>query len=191
VTGPVDAIGFHIGIVVRDADAAAATYHRLFGGTYGAWDLTKAAPGPTNPTLGESLLHVVYGRFAGMTIEFIEVVEGRGIHAKWLEDHGEGIHHLGFWVPDLADATRTALEQGATLTSAVIDPTMATVCPLTPDDVALALRPGAVHLNLGVAAFELEFLSSSTVDTLAAVFGDRLTEIVDLPPWAGTGGDPA
>jgi NAD(P)-dependent dehydrogenase (short-subunit alcohol dehydrogenase family) len=56
---------------------------------------------------------------------------------------------------------------------------------------ALALRPGAVRLNLGVAAFELEFLSSSTVGTLAAVFGDRLTEIVDLPPWAGTGTDPA
>ena len=31
----------------------------------------------------------------------IQVVEGESVHSKFLEERGEGLHHLGFFVKDL------------------------------------------------------------------------------------------
>jgi Glyoxalase/Bleomycin resistance protein/Dioxygenase superfamily len=186
VTLPIEAMGFHVGMIVHDADAVAERYRRLLGGVFETWELAKSAPAAVDRGYEDSRLRVSYGRYAGMTIEIIQVLSGRGHYARWLERHGEGVQHLGFWVPDLADATRGALEQGAQLRSAKLDPDSlgsVTVSGLGPAQIAAAVLPGSVHVDYGVQAVELEFLGPSSVDTLAAVFGEDLEIVVDLPPW--------
>lgn len=181
------AAGFHVAFVVSDVDRRAAEYQRLLGGSFHSWEFVKAPPVDIDATLTDSHLRVAYGRFAGMTIELIQVLSGRGIHAAWFEEHGEGVHHLGFWVPELAPALAASLQCGATLISAKLDRDRVDwtdVDSQPPDHVAGCLLPGAIHIRYGVPSVELELLGPSTVAELHNRLGDQLHEIVDLPPWA-------
>jgi len=38
----------------------------------------------------------------GVVLELIETREGRTHHLEHIETRGAGLHHLGFWVRDLA-----------------------------------------------------------------------------------------
>lgn len=42
----------------------------------------------------------------------IEVTEGNTPHSDWIRDHGEGIQHLGVYVPDVLAAARKAIAAG-------------------------------------------------------------------------------
>lgn len=37
----------------------------------------------------------------GLQLEVIESLEGPNLYEEFLASHGEGIHHVGVWVPDL------------------------------------------------------------------------------------------
>jgi catechol 2,3-dioxygenase-like lactoylglutathione lyase family enzyme len=181
-----EALGFHVGMVVRDAKAVVDAYRDLFGGSFQMWAVPKAAPRQVDPSYQDSQLLIAYGRYAGMTIEVIQVLSGEGHYARWLERHGEGVQHLGFWVPDLAPAVERALEHGATLASATINPDSlgaVTVTGLSPSSIAGAILPGSVHMNYAQEATEIELLGPSSIETLRGMFGERLPEIVDLPAW--------
>jgi len=187
MTAPVEAMGFHIGMVVHDLEASAAHYTQVLGGTFQTWEFTKVAPKAVNPDLEDSNLLVSYGRMAGFTLEIIQVLEGRGLHARWLEDHGEGIQHLGFWVPDVARATEQALDRGAILTSASLDETAfasVTIRGLSPSAIGAAVLPGAAYVKCGDMPVEIEFLGPSVEAGLRRRLGGLFGTIVDPPPWA-------
>ena len=100
--GPV----MQVGIVVRDAKAAAAAWTSRF----------KLAPAhivdwpPPGSNLEESrTYHGKPGNFRmrlafvetpSVQLEFIEPLEGNNIYSDWLEVHGEGLHHILFHVSD-------------------------------------------------------------------------------------------
>jgi catechol 2,3-dioxygenase-like lactoylglutathione lyase family enzyme len=44
-------------------------------------------------------------------IELLDVLEGPSIYDGWLDRHGEGLHHLGFWVESLEKSV-AAMEAG-------------------------------------------------------------------------------
>ena len=186
MTLTIEAMGFHIGMVVRDADVVCDKYQRLLGGRFETWELTKRAPVAIDPDYEDSHLRISYGRFAGTTIEIIQVLSGLGHYGRWLERNGEGVQHLGFWVPDLADATRQAIEHGAVLRQARLDANAlgsVTVAGLGPSEIASALLPGSVHVDYGLSSVELEFIGPSSVKMLYDIFGEDVQAIVDLPPW--------
>ncbi|MBD0282722.1 MAG: VOC family protein [Thermoleophilaceae bacterium] len=92
-----------IGIVVYDLEAALERYSRLWG--LSPWRCWTYGP-ETVPDLG------LRGERAGYEIdialwgqhpqiELIEPVRGPSIYHEWLEEHGEGLHHIGIYVPDL------------------------------------------------------------------------------------------
>jgi hypothetical protein len=185
VTAPVSAIGYHIGFVVEDSAATAREYQALLGGTYELFESTKPPPGPLAPELEPSRLGICYGRFGGMTMEFIQVIEGRGIHARFLEEHGPGAHHVGFWVPDLAEALVTALDHGARLTSAAFSGDglgTVSLAAATPADLARAVS-GTLHFATLTNTIELELLGPTAVEALSTILGHRTDAILDLPPW--------
>ena len=187
MTFAIEAMGFHIGMVVHDADAAVESYRRLLGGTVGVGkSVPKAAPSAVDPSLEDTQLRIAYGRYAGMTIELIQVLSGKGHYARWLERHGEGVQHIGFWVPDLNRAVRSALECGATIASATINSSeigAATVTGLRPEVIASGILPGSVHMNYAIPTTEVELLGPSSIETLRNTLGDQIEQIVDLPPW--------
>jgi len=45
-------------------------------------------------------------------IELIEPLDDRNPYAKWLADHGPGLHHLGFYVDDVDTASETMERAG-------------------------------------------------------------------------------
>lgn len=49
---------------------------------------------------------------SGPQIEIIEPNSGPSIYTEWIEQHGYGLHHLGYYVPSLTDAASTLSAAG-------------------------------------------------------------------------------
>lgn len=45
-------------------------------------------------------------------IELLQPVRGPSIYHEWLERHGEGLHHLGFWVDSLDETISVMRRRG-------------------------------------------------------------------------------
>ena len=81
-----------IGIVVKDVEKYVKFYEKVFG----------VEPFPTvESAINSAKLKFVFFELDEVEIELIQVVEGESIHSRFLEERGEGIHHLGFFVKDL------------------------------------------------------------------------------------------
>ena len=99
----VDGELFQIAFVVRDLDAALARYTRVLGGapwrvfTFSAAIHREAAyrGGPTDFSVRLALNRT------SPQYELIEPERGPGIHQDWLDDRGEGFHHVGVIVESL------------------------------------------------------------------------------------------
>ena len=98
----------HLGFVVADADAMANAYTNLIGA-----ELRLMPPYKVHSMSGEEAeLRVYYGAIAGSVVEIIQPVSGDTPHAQWLAEHGDGVQHLGLYVPDVVAATKEMLEKG-------------------------------------------------------------------------------
>ena len=92
-----------VAMVVRDLEASVRSY----------WELLRVGPWTGYTLTPEFLKDMTYmgrpGSFSfrhalawkdGVQFELIEPLDGRSIFADHLERHGEGLHHLGIFVPD-------------------------------------------------------------------------------------------
>jgi methylmalonyl-CoA/ethylmalonyl-CoA epimerase len=96
--GPID----HVGIVVRSIDDALPRYEDLFG-------LQPAGPVITVAAQGVRLCFLPSGPAPAARLELVEPVDpGSGI-ARFLEQRGEGVHHVCFGSGNLS-ADLAALE---------------------------------------------------------------------------------
>jgi len=81
-----------IGIVVKDVEKYMKFYEKVFG----------VEPFPTVESVINSVkLKIVLFELSEMEIELIQVLEGESIHSRFVEERGEGLHHLGFFVKDI------------------------------------------------------------------------------------------
>ena len=86
-----------IGVVVDDIRSALKTYHDLLG--WGPWNVYElTAPRHHHTVLrGEPVEYsmVIAETHAGpVDFELIQPLEGPSIYKEWLEEHGEGVHHV-------------------------------------------------------------------------------------------------
>jgi len=91
----------HIGIVVRDIEASANAYADVFGVEVPKWNLTEPEEKAKTrykgePTQGQAKL--AFFKFQNTTIELIEPVGGPSTWKDFLEEKGEGVHHIAFKV---------------------------------------------------------------------------------------------
>ncbi len=99
-----------VGFVVRDTEATARYYEETFG--IGPWAILE---GDTVECTNRGRPVTIRGRIGlaqvgGVQFELIQILEGETIHLEFLQGHGEGLHHLGFFIRDL-DARLRACEQ--------------------------------------------------------------------------------
>ena len=88
--GPVD----HVGIAVRDLDAACARYRELLGAEV---EHHERLPGRG--------VEIAYLRLPGDTrIELIAPLDDQGTVARFLDKRGEGLHHICIRVEDVGAA---------------------------------------------------------------------------------------
>lgn len=100
-----------IAIVVRDIRPALERYHRALG--WGPWNVYEHVA----PKLHDTHLHgkpAEYSMIGAEThagpivVELLQPLEGDSIYKEWLEERGEGLHHIAVMrpTPEESDATK-------------------------------------------------------------------------------------
>jgi methylmalonyl-CoA epimerase len=92
----------HVAIAVADLDAAVAWYRAMFGATVAHRERIDS------DGVEEALLKV-----ADSYIQLLTPVRPDSPVARYLERHGEGLHHVGYRVADVAAALETMKAEGA------------------------------------------------------------------------------
>jgi methylmalonyl-CoA/ethylmalonyl-CoA epimerase len=175
-----DLKAFHIGVVVYDIDAAVEGYKRLLGSEH--WQIRSFGSG----------FRTAYGSGGGTTWELLEVKgEGSTQFHEFRDQHGEGIHHVGFWSQDIRASVKAALEEGAKLVWTTTDAEGRRVVQLqpaasvTPEHYS-GLNLGAI-VDPGFGGWRIEYVDSG--ETGPKFFKEWLQDeypdiIVTPPPWA-------
>jgi catechol 2,3-dioxygenase-like lactoylglutathione lyase family enzyme len=86
-----------IAVVVRDIDDALEKYHRALG--WGPWNVYEHKPPSLHDTYvrGEPVEYTMIGAEAhvgDIDVELLQPVDGPSIYKEWLDEHGEGLHHV-------------------------------------------------------------------------------------------------
>jgi methylmalonyl-CoA/ethylmalonyl-CoA epimerase len=101
-----------IGVVVENVDRAIAFYQSAFG--LGPFDVREMGA-PNVWDRGEEKpikARLAFADLGGVQLELIQILEGDSFHLEFLREHGEGIHHLGFFVPDFKAKVEKAKAMG-------------------------------------------------------------------------------
>jgi len=104
-----------IGIVCRDLESTMKTYTELLG--WGPWNVYEHK----GPTLHDTHLHGKPAKYSmlcaetmvgNMCFELIQPLEGHNIYSEWLEEHGEGFHHIALMkhTPEESDAFKEQMK---------------------------------------------------------------------------------
>ena len=88
----------HVGIAVRNLEDSVAFYESTFGLTVVARE-THEAQG-----VHEAMLVVAEGPSGGSYVQLLEPISPETPVGKFLERNGEGVHHIGYGVDDVAAA---------------------------------------------------------------------------------------
>lgn len=92
-----------VAIVVKDCDAMVRKYADEYG--IGPWTIYEFNPN----TVDNMILHdkpqgyamrLALANIGGVQWEIIEPKDDKSIYAKFLKEHGEGLHHVAFGVED-------------------------------------------------------------------------------------------
>ena len=102
----------HVGIAVRDLDAAVDLYTSLFGLTVTGRE-TNEAQG-----VREAMLYVAGGAAGSSYIQLLEPLGPDTPVGRFLASRGEGVHHIGYGVDDVAAALDALRDQSVRLVDA-------------------------------------------------------------------------
>jgi methylmalonyl-CoA/ethylmalonyl-CoA epimerase len=93
----------HIGIVVRDRDATIRHYKEFLGlksfFTYDVPPMPNYSFINGKPATFE--LRIGFASFGNTLLELLQPLDRVSPHFHFLEEHGEGLHHTGFIIPNL------------------------------------------------------------------------------------------
>ena len=101
-----------IGVVVEDIDRAIAFYESAFG--LGPWDIREVgAPNVWDRGQEKPIkARLAFTNVGQVEVELIQILEGDSLHLAFLREHGEGLHHLGFFVKDFQAKLEQAKAMG-------------------------------------------------------------------------------
>lgn len=91
-----------VAIVVKSVDDAVRFYSEVFG--VGPFELMEVNfPSATyHGEKGGYRGKRAFAKLGPVTLELIELMDGKTVHEDFLKEKGEGVHHLGFTVKDLS-----------------------------------------------------------------------------------------
>lgn len=104
-----------VGVVVKDIYETARNYWNLLGigpweirewGSHALFDRTYCG----KPAWGkEKIAHAYLGDFE---LELVSPWEGDSLYQDWIDEYGEGIHHLKFLCDDIDEVSNALIDQG-------------------------------------------------------------------------------
>jgi catechol 2,3-dioxygenase-like lactoylglutathione lyase family enzyme len=104
-----------VAIVVEDLEQVAEDYWNILG--IGPWAIYEWE----SPLVYDRTYHgrtvwakerIALAEVGDVQLELVQPVEGPSIYADWLNEHGEGLHHMNFLVDDVDEAVRVLADQG-------------------------------------------------------------------------------
>ena len=102
---------YHIGIAVHDIENGTRRFGELLG--IDRWvTFESALPSRYRGEAVTAGAKAAYGASGAMYVELVEPTGDRWTASAFLEQHGEGMYHLGYWVDDVPDAIRRAGDAG-------------------------------------------------------------------------------
>jgi methylmalonyl-CoA/ethylmalonyl-CoA epimerase len=94
----------HVGIAVRNIDETLQVFEKTLGLKH-----------EKTITLDERKLKIALLELGETKIELLEPMDKEGTIAKFLQNRGEGIHHIAFKVKDIEDMLQQLKSKGVTL----------------------------------------------------------------------------
>ena len=89
----------HIGVVVKSIDRVIEYYSPVFGiGPFDIYDFKPMKAWVRGQEVRPFELRIATADIGSAKMELIQVVRGKPPHRDFLEVHGEGLQHLGFYV---------------------------------------------------------------------------------------------
>ena len=186
---PSDLLAYHVGFVVRDLDAVAERYQRMLGIDHWRKHNLSAPRVSWDPRSTDAKLKIAFGRAAGQTFELIQVLEGRTPHLDFLEQHGEGIQHIGLWTADVRAAVEHAVAAGGRVTLARADAAGNLEVQLTPhspiSEIVRTLDSARLaYVDPGIGGVQLEFVGPAGGAGLREWMEQDFDRIIlPAPPW--------
>ncbi len=182
---------FHMGFVVRDLEATAARYGQLLDIARWHFRETDVLALPWDPATSDGHIRIAHGRTPGQTLELIQPDGGDTFASIFLREYGEGVQHLGFWVPDVRVAIQRALANGATLKHANFErgSGYAQLSAGSSTDAIMSCidagRPAFV--DPGVGMLQIELAGPAVTALQKRSMGDDFPNVIELPPWPDFG----
>ena len=84
----------HVAIAVRDADQAALQYIKLLNAVHIRTEILREKAG---------MVKVAYMQIGENVLSLVQSLEADGFINRHIDKHGEGLHHMGLEVDDLAE----------------------------------------------------------------------------------------
>jgi methylmalonyl-CoA/ethylmalonyl-CoA epimerase len=107
----------HVCIVVRDIQDAMGRYWKNMG--IGPWKVrTSSAPPMVATYHGRPSYYkakMAQAQAGSVILEFAQHLEGEDVYRDFLEERGEGVHHMGVYVPNLDEALAPFLAKGVAI----------------------------------------------------------------------------
>jgi methylmalonyl-CoA/ethylmalonyl-CoA epimerase len=101
----------HLGIAVKDAEATAKFISSIWG--IGDPEIFEYEPKPEEMISGEPFgVRLVFIKFGAFPIELLQPLDDKSIWAKFIEEKGEGIHHIALGVSNYDEMVSKLQEQG-------------------------------------------------------------------------------
>jgi catechol 2,3-dioxygenase-like lactoylglutathione lyase family enzyme len=176
MSAPPGIVAFHVGIVVRDLEAAIDRYTRMFG--IDRWH--------TRGELPDIPQRIAYGGRDGMGMAF-ELIEpapdAENQMAEFRAQHGEGIQHVGFWTPDLLASLQAAVDEGGRLVTGPFEQHGNTVVELQMPEGSPPPRQLA-YIDVGLGTFRFELIGPPADQGLRNWLQDDYARIIQPAPWA-------
>ncbi len=113
------AVPVHIGMVVRDVEQSVRFLSSIWGP--GTWTTFEYGASGEQVRFGTPFqLKIAGTRMGPLGIELIQPVESPdSVWARYMEKHGEGMHHIAFKVNDLEKTVSGLKERGGKVLAAV------------------------------------------------------------------------
>jgi catechol 2,3-dioxygenase-like lactoylglutathione lyase family enzyme len=107
---------YHVAVCVRDVAETARYYEDKLG--IGPFEFKEVnfATATFHGGPGGYRGKRAFAQLGPVMLELMEHVEGKSIHVGFLDEKGEGLHHLGFEVDDLAASVAEAERRGLRVT---------------------------------------------------------------------------
>ena len=97
-----------VAVVVRDLEKTMEQYTKLLG--WGPWNVYRHEPPRLHDTIvrGERVGYTMLGaetHVGDIGFELLQPLTGPSIYSEWLDQHGEGLHHVAVMLHDLDEST--------------------------------------------------------------------------------------